>query len=134
MRISPDAAFVTNSEYRAPPSGGIAGMYRAEIGVRDSSVAAQVPGFDGRETPFALVPKNVGNVNGQTVYEWEAVAGTYDYSKDGVDYYKFEARRFQDDLGQGVAFGMNTNASETIWLQDPGAEHNFQAPLTGYGF
>jgi hypothetical protein len=134
VQISRDAAFVLKSEYRAPSSGGIPGMFRAEIGVRDSAVQRDLPGFDGQEKPFALVPQCVGTVRGQAVYDWVRVAGQYEGSSNGVDYYKFEAPRMESDLKQGVAFGLDVNVSpnDALWLQGYGG--NYAAPLTGYGW
>jgi hypothetical protein len=97
--------------------------FNAVVRVNDAKLREQLPGFDGLEKAFMLVPQPSG--------EWKRFELNYSqtYGTDlgpRTDIHSFAIPSpFLKDAeinairGNGVAFGLETNVG-TLWLQDPG--------------
>jgi hypothetical protein len=101
------------------PSGGIKAPVKLRVEVDDHRLSQQIPGFDGLERLFALVPTETQNPQAPVVwkrYELSYVATTF----GGHDHHWGDAEAIPETVQKyGIAFGMETNRG-TYWLQHPG--------------
>jgi hypothetical protein len=94
------------------------------VEVDDAALRKQFPSFDGMESAFALVPKQI---NGALVWESVALSWTGTTSKGYYGQIVIDIQESGSVWGvdwptlgaHGVAVGLTTNAG-TIWTQAPG--------------
>jgi len=112
-------------------AGGRIDEISLEMKVNDSKVRSQVWGFDGRETAFAVFPRNTPDGvkwDDRVNLGWEYHTIGWKEQQDGIpsdsgiDIHRklIDARGHDLDAIRkyGVAFGMYTNKGE-LWVQEP---------------
>jgi hypothetical protein len=129
-RWAPDGVPTYGHDPRAP-------RLDVEVIVDDAQVAAALPGFDGLESAFALVPRSDGAEGARWELHGLSWAGgayrtvgssLYDQRTERVgDKHVLRGLRLseadlQQVLARGIAVGLDTNRG-TVWAQD--ADQNF---------
>ena len=108
-----------STRINGPTAPGFQPRATLSLLVDDAMLRAKLPGFDGMEKPFALVPKNGGNG-----VQWDKVYLQYDPTHSGSYLAGHNCDAYSTglvgDIGllsrEGVAFGVETNVA-TVWLQ-----------------
>lgn len=120
MRSIPGvASHVFVSRDNNPPGYDVSLMVKVE----DSALRRVLPGFDGLEKAFALLPQPDGHWR-RVDLKYNGTSGTElgphtDFHTHYVDSPFFSDAEVDAVRRSGVAFGLETNVG-TVWLQDPG--------------